>query len=60
MNESEPSMRCRENVHSVKTTGSLALEDKYTNLKVNFWRLVRVFNKTSKSECFSMFLSVSY
>ena len=25
MNESEPSVRCRENVHSVKTTGSLTL-----------------------------------
>ena len=25
MNESEPSMRCRETIHSVKTTGSLML-----------------------------------
>jgi hypothetical protein len=27
MNESEPSARCRENAHSVKTTGSLTPEE---------------------------------
>jgi predicted nuclease of predicted toxin-antitoxin system len=36
------------------------LKLEHTDLKVNFWRLVRVFNKTSKFVCFSKLLSVTY
>ena len=54
MNESEPSMRCRETVLSVKTTGSLMLGEEcgdkgygwmpynyiLNNLALDFWSLL--------------------
>ena len=54
MNESEPSMRCRETVLSVKTTGSLMLGKEWgdkgygwmpynyilNNLALDFWSLL--------------------